>query len=330
MDDLALDGAEVLITGGLGFIGSTLAIRLVELGARVTLVDAMIPAFGGNLFNIAPIRDRVKLNISDVRDLHGMNHLVQGKDFIFHLAAQVSHLHSMLVGPFDDIDINIKGTAILLEACKAHNRNAVVVRAGTRGQYGPTSKLPVSEDAPLNPKGIYEISQLTAEKTLQVYAEHFGIRAVNLRLTNIYGPRGQMRHSQYVVANWFVRLAIDDETIRVFGDGSIKRDFLYVDDCVDALIESARQPAAHGKIFNVGFGTPTTFREFAERLIAIAGTGRWEFAPFSAERAAQEPGDFYSDISRITTTVGWKPRTPVDQGLRQTVDYYRRWKEHYW
>ncbi len=330
MDTPAFDGAEVLITGGLGFIGSTLAIRLVELGSHVTLVDAMIPDLGGNLFNIAPIHDRVRLNISDVRDVHGMNYLVQGKDFIFHLAAQVSHLRSMLVDPFDDIDINIKGTAILLEACKAHNRKAILVRAGTRGQYGPTSALPVSEDAPMNPKGIYELSQLTAEKALQVYGEHFAIRAINLRLTNVYGPRGQMRHSQYGVANWFVRLAIDGETIRIFGDGSIKRDFLYVDDCVDALIESAQQPAAHGQVFNVGFGTPTTFKEFAERLISIAGTGRWEYAPFSPERAAQEPGDFYSDISRIATSVGWRPRTSVDEGLRRTVDYYRRRKEHYW
>ena len=324
------EGAEVLITGGLGFIGSTLAIRLVGLGAHVTIVDAMIPGYGGNVFNIEPIRDRVKLNISDIRDRHGMNHLVKGKDYIFHLASQVSHIHSMVVDPFDDIDINIKGTAILLEACKAHNRSAVVVRAGTRGQYGPTSALPVSEDAPMNPKGIYEISQLTAEKTLEVYGERFGIRAVNLRLTNIYGPRAQMCHSHYGVANWFVRLAIDGETIKIFGDGSIKRDFLYVDDCVEALVESARRPAAHGKIFNVGFGIPTTFKEFAERLIAIAGSGRWEHTPFSPERAAQEPGDFYSDISRIGKIVGWTPRTSLDQGLSQSVEYYRKWRERYW
>jgi UDP-glucose 4-epimerase len=326
----SFDGAQVLITGGLGFIGSTLAIRLVELGARVTLLDAMIPAYGGNLFNIRPIADRVQLNISDIRDRHGMNYLVQGKDYIFHLASQVSHLHSMVVDPFDDIDINIKGTAILLEACKAHNRDAVVVRAGTRGQYGPTSTLPVSEDAPMNPKGIYEISQLTAEKTLQVYNEHFGIRAVNLRLTNIYGPRAQMRHSQYGVANWFVRLALDGETISIFGDGSIKRDFLYVDDCVDALVECARRPEAHGRVFNVGCATPTTFKAFAERVIALAGSGRWEFAPFSPERAAQEPGDFYSDISRINAAVGWKPRTALDDGVGRTIAYYRQWKQCYW
>jgi UDP-glucose 4-epimerase len=321
--------ADVLITGGAGFIGSTLALRLVSLGARVTLVDAMIAGYGGNLFNIEPIRERVWLNISDVRDPAGMNHLVRGKDFVFHLAAQVSHLRSM-TDPFPDIDINIKGTAVLLEALKAHNRRAVVVRAGTRGQYGPAAKLPVSEDDPMNPKGLYEVSQLAAEKMLQVYNDNFDIRAVNLRLTNIYGPRAQMRSSDFGVANWFVRLAIDDETIKIFGDGSIKRDFLYVDDCVDAMLACAIEPAAYGGVFNVGAGEHTTFKAFAESLIAVAGTGRWEFAPFSSERAAQEPGDFYSDISRIRGAVGWEPRIPLADGIRRTVEFYRAHKAHYW
>jgi UDP-glucose 4-epimerase len=325
----AFDGAQVLITGGTGFIGSTLAIRLVELGARVTLVDAMIPGYGGNLFNIEPIRDRVWLNISDVRDVEGMNYLVRDKDYVFHLAAQVSHMRSM-TDPFPDIDINIKGTAVLLEACKAHNRRAVVVRAGTRGQYGAATTLPVSEDAPMNPKGIYEISQLAAEKTLQVYHDVFGIRAVNLRLTNVYGPRAQMRSPNFGVANWFVRLAIDDETIKIFGDGSIKRDFLYVDDCVDAMVRCAAAPEAHGGVFNVGAGSHTTFKAFAEDLIRIAGSGRWEFAPFTPERAAQEPGDFYSDIARIRAAVGWEPKTSLTDGIRRTVDWYRAHKAHYW
>ena len=325
----AFDGARVLITGGTGFIGSTLALRLVELGAQVTLVDAMIPGYGGNLFNIGPIRDRVWLNISDVRDVQGMNYLVRDKDYVFHLAAQVSHVRS-LTDPFPDIDINIKGTAVLLEACKATNRRAILVRAGTRGQYGPATALPVSEDAPLNPKGLYEISQLAAEKTLQVYNDQFGIRAVNLRLTNVYGPRAQMRSPDFGVANWFVRLAIDDDVIKIFGDGSIKRDFLYVDDCVDAMVRCAADPAAHGAIFNVGAGGHTTFKAFAEELIRIAGTGRWEFAPFTPERAAQEPGDFYSDITRIRTAIGWEPRTTLADGIRRTVDFYRTHKEHYW
>jgi len=329
MATAGFDGAQVLITGGAGFIGSTLALRLVELGARVTLVDAMIPGYGGNLFNIAAIRERVWLNISDVRDAAGMNHLVRDKDYVFHLAAQVSHMRS-LSDPFPDIDINIKGTAVVLEACKAHNRRAIVVRAGTRGQYGAATKLPVSEDAPMHPKGLYEISQLAAEQTLDVYRTNFGIRSVNLRLTNVYGPRAQMRSSDFGVANWFIRLAIDGETIKVFGDGSIKRDFLYVDDCVDAMIRCAAEPAAYGGVFNVGAGDPATFKDFAETVIRIAGTGRWELAPFTPERAAQEPGDFYSDIGRIRDVVGWAPQTSLADGIRRTVEFYRAHKAHYW
>ncbi len=325
----AFDGAHVLVTGGAGFIGSTLSLRLVDLGARVTLVDAMIPGYGGNLFNIAPIRDRVRFDVADVRDVAGMSALVRDKDYVFHLAAQVSHMRS-LTDPFPDIDINIKGTAVVLEACKAYNRRAIVVRAGTRGQYGAATTLPVSEDAPMNPKGLYEISQLAAEQTLQVYHHNFGIRSVNLRLTNVYGPRAQMRSSDFGVANWFIRLAIDGQTIKVFGDGSIKRDFLYVDDCVDAMVRCAADPAAHGGIFNVGAGEYATFKGFADELIRIAGTGRWEFAPFTPERAAQEPGDFYSDIERIRAAVGWEPRTPLADGICRTVEFYREHKAHYW
>jgi UDP-glucose 4-epimerase len=322
-------GAQVLVTGGAGFIGSTLALRLVDLGADVTLVDAMIAGYGGNLFNVAPIRDRVRLEVADVRDADGMNDLVRDKDYVFHLAAQVSHMRS-LTDPFPDIDINIKGTAVVLEACKAHNRRAVVVRAGTRGQYGPATKLPVSEDAAMNPKGLYEISQLAAEKILQVYHDQFGIPAVNLRLTNVYGPRAQMRSPDFGVANWFVRLAIDGGTIKVFGDGSIKRDFLYVDDCVEAMLACAAEPAAHGGVYNVGAGEHATFKQFAEALVEIAGTGGWEYAPFTPERAAQEPGDFYSDIARIRAAVGWEPRTPLAEGIRRTVEFYRAHKAHYW
>jgi UDP-glucose 4-epimerase len=296
------DGASVLITGGAGFIGSNLAIRLVEMGAQVTLVDAMIPGYGANLFNIDPIRDRVRMNFSDVRDEHVMNHLVRGQDYIFHLAAQVSHVMS-LSDPFPDIDINIKGTAVLLEACKHHNRKARIVRAGTRGQYGPASRLPVTEDTPMNPKGIYELSQLTAEKMMQVYQDIHGIRSVNLRLTNIYGERSQMRHSHFGVANWFVRLAIDDQTIKVFGDGTIKRDFLHVSDTVDAFVQTALSEACYGGVFNVGMSTPVTFREFAQRVI---------------------------DITKISRTAGWQPRVSLDEGLKRTIAYYRQHKTHYW
>ena len=325
----ALQGARALVTGGLGFTGSNVAIALVEAGADVTIADAMIPGYAGNLFNIEGIRERVTVNFCDVRDVNAMNYLVRGQDYVFHLAGQVDHILS-LTDPFPDIDINIKGTAVLMEALRRHNPNAKLIYTGTRGQYGPAVSLPVAEDAPTHPKGIYEVSNLTAEKIIQVYNDAHGIAAVLLRLTNIYGPRAQMQHHRYGVVNWFVRLAIDDETIQVFGDGKILRDFLYVDDAVEAILMSALAPEAAGEVLNVGRDQPTDFVELADTLIAVAGTGRWQFAPFSPEREAQEPGDFYSDISKIRRLVGWAPRTSLRAGLRQTVDFYRAHKRHYW
>lgn len=322
-------GQRVLITGGMGFIGSNLAIELVKQGAEVTIMDAMIEGYGGNLFNIAPIKDRVTVNFSDIRDANVMNYLVKDKDFVFHLAGQVDHILS-LTDPFPDIDMNIKGTAVVMEACKHHNPDVRVIYTGTRGQYGPAISLPVNEHAPTMPKGIYEISNLTAEKIIQVYHDVHGIRSVLLRLTNIYGPRAQMKHPRYGVVNWFARLAVDDETIKVFGDGQIKRDFLYVDDCLQAILCAALEENAYGEILNVGIDEPTNFVELAETLIDVAGTGRWEFAPFSPERKAQEPGDFYSDISKIRNLVGWEPKISLVDGLSQTVKFYRTHKMHYW
>ncbi|MEW5847197.1 MAG: NAD-dependent epimerase/dehydratase family protein [Myxococcota bacterium] len=329
MDLSAYRGARVLITGGMGFLGSSLALRLVELGARVTVMDAMLPGYGGNLFNIAPIREKITVNFSDIRDVNVMNYLVAGQDVIFHLAGQVDHVMS-LTDPYPDIDINIRGTAVLMEACKHHNKDARVVKAGTRGQYGPAVSLPVSESAPSHPRGIYEISLLTAEKIMQVYNDVHGIKTVMLRLTNIYGPRAQMRHARYGVANWFVRLALDDQVIKVFGDGTIKRDFLYVDDCIEALLLAGVNPAATGEVINVGRDDWSNFKELAEVLIEVAGQGRWEYAPFTPERKAQEPGDFYSDITKIRRLLGWEPRTPLREGLKATLSYYRANREHYW
>ncbi len=321
--------SEVLITGGLGFIGSNLAIALVNLGARVTIIDSMIPGLGGNLFNIAPIHKKVTINFSDIRDVNAMNYLVRGKNYIFHLAGQVDHVLS-LTDPYPDIDINIKGTAVLMEACKHNNPSVRVVYSGTRGQYGRVVSLPVKETAQTQPLGIYEISRLTAEKIIQVYNDVHKIDSTMLRLTNVYGPRSQMLHSHYNVVNWFVRLSLDDGTIKVFGDGKIKRDFLFVDDCVEALLMSALSEDARGEILNVGMDRPTDFLNLVKILIKISKRGRWEFAPFSPERKVQEPGDFYSDVSKIRRVVGWKPKTKLSDGLTKTLDYYRKYKSHYW
>jgi len=215
---------EVLITGGLGFIGSNLAMALVRLGARVTIIDNMLPRQGGNLFNIKDITDKVKVNFSDVRNELSMNHLVKGKDYVFHLAGQVNHVDSMR-NPIQDLDINCKGTLVLLEALRQHNAGARVIFAGTRGEYGSSVKLPVDEDHPTNPKGIYAVTNLTAEKMVIVYDDIYKIRGACLRITNTYGPRHQMMHDEYGVFNWFIRKAMDNEAIPVFGDGRILRDF---------------------------------------------------------------------------------------------------------
>jgi UDP-glucose 4-epimerase len=313
----------------LGFLGSNLAIKLVGLGAQVTLLDAMLDEHGGNLFNIEPVKDRVTVNFSDVRDESSLRYLIGGTDYIFHLAGQNDHILS-LTNPFPDIDINIKGSAILLEACKRFNKGARLIYSGTRGEYGPAVMLPVREDQPVHPKGIYELSSLTAQQMFQIYHDNHGVPSVTLRLTNIYGERAQMKHSRFGVANWFVRLALDNETIKVFGDGSLLRDFVYVADAVDAMLMCAATAEAYGEVFNVGNNRASSFRELAETVVRVAESGRWEFAPFTPERAAQEPGDFCSDIRKIKRIVGWEPRTSLEDGVRQTVAYYRQYKEHYW
>ncbi|HNT43001.1 MAG TPA: NAD-dependent epimerase/dehydratase family protein, partial [Syntrophorhabdaceae bacterium] len=270
------DNKDVLVTGGLGFIGSNLCIELVRLGARVTIIDNMLPRQGGNLFNIRDIADRVTVNVSDVRNQLSMNHLVKGKDYIFHLAGQVNHVDSMK-NPLQDLEINCTGTLVLLEALRHNNRDARVIFAGTRGEYGSSVRLPVDEDHPTNPKGIYAVTNLTAEKMVLVYDDVYKIRGVCLRITNTYGPRHQMAHDEYGVFNWFIRKALDDEEIPVFGDGRILRDFLYVEDLVDSILKVAAAEEAYGKVFNVGTGVPVSFFELAEKIVAIAGTGRTRF-----------------------------------------------------
>ena len=317
----SLSGARVLVTGGLGFIGSNLARRLVEQGARVTLCDAMIEGYGGNEANVREIRDAVEIERADVRDADAMDRLVAGRDVVFHLAAQVSHVMS-LSNPYPDIDINIKGTAVVLEACRRKNPSAVVVRSGTRGQYGPAVHLPVSEETPSDPRGIYEISQLSSEMICRTYTRIHGVRTVPLRLTNVYGPRAQMRHSQFGVVNWFVRLALEGRPIPIFGSGRILRDFLYVDDCVEALLAAAVEPSAVGEILNVGHDRASTFLEVAEILRDLVPGTSIAFTDFTPERRAQEPGDFVSDISKIRRLLGWEPRVALGDGLARTVEFY--------
>ncbi|MCX5804986.1 MAG: GDP-mannose 4,6-dehydratase [Proteobacteria bacterium] len=325
----ALKDKEVLVTGGLGFIGSNLSIELVKAGAHVTIVDNMLPRQGSNLFNIKDIEDKVKVNFSDVRNELSMNHLVKGKDYIFHLAGQVNHVDSMR-NPLQDLDINCRGTLVLLESLRHHNRSARVIFAGTRGEYGSSVKLPVDEDHPTNPMGIYAVTNLTAEKMVLVYDDIFGIKGTCLRITNTYGPRHQMSHDEYGVFNWFIRKAMDDEEIPVFGDGRILRDFLYVEDLVECMLSMADVEAAYGKVFNIGTGLPVSFIDLAKIIIKVTGTGKAKFTEFTQERKEVEPGDYYADISLIKKTVGWAPHIPLEEGIGRTVAFYRKHRKEYW
>ncbi len=320
---------RVLVTGGLGFIGSNLSIRLIELGAEVTIVDNMIPRLGGNLFNVKEIIDRVHINFSDVRDDHSMDYLVKGQEIIFHLAGQVNHVDSIR-NPTQDLDINCRGTLVLLESCRKHNREAKIVFAGTRGEYGSSVTLPVAEDHPTNPKGIYAVTNLTAEKMVLVYQDVHKIPGACLRITNTYGPRHQMAHDEYGVLNWFIRKAIEGEVIPVFGDGRILRDFLYVDDLVDCFLRVAACDQAYGEVFNVGTGTPVSFIALAKKIVEIAGAGKVAFTEFTQERKEVEPGDYYTDISKIRRIVGWMPKIDLDDGLRGTIEFYRKHRKEYW
>jgi len=219
---------------------------------------------------------------------------------------------------------------VLLEALRHNNRDARVIFAGTRGEYGASVKLPVDEDHPTNPKGIYAVTNLTAEKMVLVYDDIFGIKGACLRITNTYGPRHQMAHDEYGVFNWFIRKAMDNEAIPVFGDGRILRDFIYVEDIVECMLMTAVAESAYGEVFNVGTGVPVSFIELAKKIVEIAGSGNAQFTEFTQERKEVEPGDYYTDITKIKKFTGWKPVVSLEEGIRKTIEYYRKYKKEYW
>ncbi|MBL7198115.1 MAG: GDP-mannose 4,6-dehydratase [Candidatus Omnitrophica bacterium] len=320
---------NILITGGLGFIGSNLAIKLVEQKAKITIVDAMIPRQGANLFNIEPIKNKVIVKKYDIREPKLINDIVKDKDYIFHLAGQVSHVDSIR-DPLKDLSINVEGTLVVLEACRRLNPKARLIFTGTRGQYGSSIRLPVNESHPMNPKGVYAISNLCAEQLVRAYNDIHKIKSITFRITNTYGPRHQMRHDEYGVLNFFIRKAIDDEKIPVFGDGRILRDFLYVDDLTNALIVSGLTEDAYGDVFNVGSGKAINFIELAKSISRIAASGSPKFTEYTTERKQIEPGDYYTDISKIKRIIGWEPKIDLEDGIKRTIDYYRKNKQYYW
>jgi UDP-glucose 4-epimerase len=317
-----------MITGGLGFIGSNLAHRLVALGARVLVVDSLIPAYGGNLFNIHGIEDRLGVNIADIRQQSTMNYLVRDHDVIFNLAGQVSHIDSM-EDPYTDLEINCRSQLTLLEACRHNNPGVKVVFAGTRQIYGRPESLPVTESHLVRPTDVNGINKAAGEYYHLVYNNVFGVRATSLRLTNVYGPRQLIKHSRQGFIAWFIRLVLEDKEIQIYGDGTQLRDFVYVDDAVDAFLRAGSSDVANGEVFNVGGLEPIQHRDLVELMIRIAGLGRFRCTPWPPEKQAIDIGDFYSDSSKIAATLGWRPTTTLADGLRRTFEYYRAHFDQY-
>ena len=321
-------GRRVMITGGLGFIGSNLARQLVELEARVLLVDSMIPDYGGNFFNIRGIEDRVRVNVADVRQESTMDYLVRNREVIFNLAGQVSHIDSMR-DPYTDLEINCRSQLSILEACRRYNPSAKVVFAGTRQVYGRPDSLPVTERHLVKPTDVNGVNKLAGEYYHLLYHTAFGVRTCSLRLTNVYGPRQLISHDRQGCIGWFIRQAVDGSEIRVFGDGSQIRDFVYVDDAVDAFLRAGASDACNGQVVNVGGDDPISHRDLVSLLRAVAGTGRVSYVPWPPDKQRIDIGSFHADSTRFRETTGWQPTVRLRDGFAETVAFYRRHRARY-
>jgi len=320
-------GKRILITGGLGFIGSNLARRLVSSAAKLVLVDSLIPEYGGNLFNVADLRDVVQINISDVRDVHSMRYLVRGVDYVFNLAGQTSHMDSM-TDPYADLDINCRAQLSILEACRANNPGARLVYASTRQIYGRPQYLPVDEKHPLNPVDVNGINKMAGERYHVLYSDVYGIRSSCLRLTNTYGPGMRVKDARQTFLGIWVRLLVQQKPFEVW-DGEQLRDFTYVDDVVDALLAAATTDRAVGQIFNLGGNEVVSLVDLARLLVETNGGGQFESKAFPADRKRIDIGDYYSDYKRAQEILGWTPAVKLSAGLRRTVAYYREHLEKY-
>lgn len=311
---------HVLITGGLGFIGSNLARRLVDLGAKVLLVDSLIPEYGGNLFNIAGFEDKVQVNISDVRDEHSMRYLVQGQDYLFNLAGQTSHIDSMK-DPYTDLEINCRAQLSILEACRKYNPAIKIVFAGTRQIYGKPDYLPVDESHLLRPVDVNGINKMAGEWYHILYNNVYGIQACALRLTNTYGPRMRIKDTRQTFLGIWLRLILEGRPFEVWG-GDQLRDFTYVDDAVDAFLLAAMHEEANGKIFNLGGEQTISLKELARLLVEVNQSGSYTVRSFPPDRKQIDIGDYYADFNRIQSALGWQPQIPLAEGLKRALAFY--------
>jgi UDP-glucose 4-epimerase len=326
---MSYKGSKILITGGLGFIGSNLAMQLVELGADVTIVDSLIPEYGGNLRNIEKIQSKVRINISDIRDQHSLRYLVQGKDVLFNLAGQTSHVDSMC-NPVVDLEINAIAQLSVLEAARIYNPEIKIVFASTRQIYGAPQYLPVDEKHPICPVDVNGINKTAGEWYHLLYNRVYGIRATVLRLTNTYGPRMRVRDARQTFLGIWIQNVLQGLPISVFGDGNQIRDFTFIDDVVEAMLICGISDKAYGEVFNLGGRDPMKLIDVAKLLIKLNGRGSYQVIPFPRERQIIDIGDYFGDYKKARDLLNWNPSVLVQDGLSRTLSYYQEYGQHYW
>ena len=317
-----MTGKKILISGGLGFIGSNLARDLVDSGAIVTIVDSLIPEYGGNLHNLDGYTDRVAINISDVRDVYSLRYLVRGQDFLFNLAGQTSHLDSMQ-DPFTDLEINCKAQLSILEVCREHNPDVKIVFASTRQVYGKPLYLPVDEQHLLQPVDVNGINKMAGEWYHVLYNNVYGLRTTSLRLTNTYGPRMRIKDARQTFVGLWLRQLLEANEIEVWG-GNQLRDLTYVDDVISALVMCASTSNTDGKVFNLGGDCVVSLRELAQLMVTLNGGGEISLREFPTERKRIDIGDYYGDYSLIRDCIGWRPLVSLTDGLKASLNYYRQ------
>ncbi len=325
---MEITNKKILITGGLGFIGSNLARRLVELDNEVTVVDSLIPEYGGNLRNLFDLEERISINLSDIRDQNSICEIVKGHDYLFNLAGQTSHLDSM-ENPFTDLDINAKAQLSILEACRKNNPETRIIFASTRQVYGKPQYLPVDEKHPLYPVDVNGINKIAGEQYNILYSEVYGIRSSVLRLTNTYGPRMRIKDARQTFLGIWIRNLLQGKPIQVFGDGTQRRDYNFIDDVIDALLLVALSDNADGKAYNLGSPNPLSLEETAKLMCKQVEGGNYELIPFPENRKAIDVGDFICDFTTFSDSFGWVPKVSFADGITKSIEFFEREISHY-
>ena len=325
---IGISNKKILITGGLGFIGSNLACRLVEHGNTITVVDSLIPEYGGNLRNIYDIQDKITVSLSDVRDVAAINNLIKGHDYLFNLAGQTSHLDSML-DPITDLDINAKAQLSILEACRKNNPDIRIVFASTRQIYGKPKYLPVDEKHPRHPVDVNGINKIAGEQYHILYQEVNGIASSVLRLTNTYGPRMRIKDARQTFLGIWIRNLLEGKTIQVFGDGKQRRDYNYIEDVLDALLITATKEEAVGKVYNLGAPDPLSLEDTAKIMCLEIEGSDYQMIAFPEDRKVIDVGDFICDYSAFCNQFGWKPKVNFEEGIQRSINYFKKEIKHY-